>query len=74
MLGQKKYTVSYLPTMNEKGWDKDFDSMDEFDFFVHDVKQKPSGILVLDNAAGQIIFWKRCLDRRPVIDLITKAP
>ena len=75
MLGQKKYTVSFAPNMNELGWNRDFDTMDEFDYFIHDVKEKaPSAILVFDNTAGQIIFWKRSLDRRPVIDLITTAP
>ena len=40
MLGQKKYTVSFAPNMNELGWNKDFDTMDEFDYFIHDVKEK----------------------------------
>ena len=72
-MNMKKYTVGYFN--NETEWNRDFDTLDEFDFFIHDVKEKKTaGILVFDNAAGQIIFWKRSMESMPIIDLITKAP
>lgn len=69
MLGQKKYTLGYMPNTFEIGWNKDFDSIEEFDFFVEDLREN-AGLLIFDNEAGKIIFWKRCSDQDPVVNLI----
>lgn len=56
-----KYMVDYCCASTGYGWSREFDTIDEFEDLVNEVRQdRTRGIRVWDNQLKDFIFWKDC--------------
>lgn len=67
----KKYTLSYCNGPTGFGWEKEFDTLDEFEGFVDSKRNDRSAYLsVWDESMQKIIFLKNVLTYKPRIDML----
>ena len=68
---EKKYNVQYTSGATGYGWSDDFDRLDEFEYFVNDIrKEYTAKLTVYDRTIKKFIFWKDCLTFTPYIDML----
>lgn len=67
-----KYEVSYCSGASCYGWRQEFDTLDEFESFVDEIRHEYTAELcVWDNELNDFIFIKRVLTYSPSKDLLS---
>lgn len=67
----KKYVLDYGHGSTGYGWQKEYDTLDEFESFVDAMEHEyNASIQVWDNEIQKFIYWKDILTYRPRIDML----
>lgn len=67
----KKYTLSYCSGATGFGWDEEYDTLNEFEYFVDDTRKEfTAQVKVFDRSIKKFIYWKDCLSYDPYIDML----
>lgn len=70
----KKYSVSYCSGATGFGWEQEFDRLDEFEYFVNEIRHESTAELwVYDYQIKEFIFIKRTLTFKPEVDMLRSA-
>lgn len=66
-----KYTVDYTSGATGYGWTKEYDRLDEFEYFINEKRNDYTArVTVWDNELEEFIFWKDTLRWDCRIDML----
>lgn len=67
----KKYVLDYAQGSTGYGWQKEYDTIDEFEWFVDEMRHEyTASVQVWDNELQKFIYWKDVLTYKPRIDML----
>lgn len=66
-----KYTVDYTSGATGYGWTREYDCLDEFEYFINEKRNDYTAkVTVWDNELQCFIFWKRALSWNCETDML----
>lgn len=66
-----KYFVSYASGATGYGWEREYDRLEEFEYFINEIS-RTDFVSVYDYELHDFVYRKDCLDDKPTIDLLHK--